>query len=189
MQVNRKDNQTLFDIILAHTGSIDAVMNIAISNNIAVTDLPVLVEINQEADQEGVVDYFLKHYEPVTGGDYSEPAEDGDGTSQFVDVSRNEPEDLYEVRDQQNWFDIALMLYGGVEAAFDLAILNNMELTSDLVNGIPLKKKGIAKADGSIVKAYNRKGIKPATAYIESLEGGVQEGIGYWAIEIDFAVS
>lgn len=187
MQVNRKDMQTLLDLALEYTGSLDACMAIAMSNGVALTDLPANVNIMQDIVTPSVVEHYKQNYAPATGGSYIEPTEDGAGDSIHINIKTTPPTKQVTVKDQQNLLDVAIELYGGIEAAFDLALLNSINVTDDVV-GMLLSDRA-KTVDPSVVKTYQRNQIKPATAYIDNIEGGTMEGIGYWAIEMDFVVS
>ena len=89
----------------------------------------------------------------------------------------------------QSIIDIAIAKCGSAEAAFDIALLNNISMTKKLTPGQTLQLPAVLKKD--IVDYYQSKGINPATDItsdeFNNTIGG--EGIGYWAIENDFIVS
>lgn len=87
----------------------------------------------------------------------------------------------------QSLFDIAIQTAGSVEAAFDLAFLNGISVTDDIPAGFQLELPPIVNK--SIADYYVNKGIKPATALELSQVPQVLEGVGYWAIDIDFVVN
>lgn len=87
------------------------------------------------------------------------------------------------VLEGQSFLDIAIQACGSVEAAFELAVLNSMSLTDDLVPGVELVLPAVVNS--SIALYYKSKNIKPATASVFSTVGGVE----YWAIETEFLVS
>jgi len=90
------------------------------------------------------------------------------------------------VRDNQSLFDIAVQEFGGVDAAFDLARLNEMGFTDDLKSGQILNTT-LAIIDAEIVAYFSSRNLKPAMG-----TSGVKakpEGVDYWYIQGDFVVS
>lgn len=85
----------------------------------------------------------------------------------------------------QNIFDVAVQHAGSVEAAFDLAITNDISLSDALTVGEELLGAGKVRAD--IVDYYARRVFNPATD--ETLIGEIEGGIEFMGIEIDFIVS
>ncbi|MCM1035526.1 MAG: hypothetical protein NC038_05460 [Paludibacter sp.] len=89
---------------------------------------------------------------------------------------------------KQNLLDIALQHCGAFEAAFQLALLNKRDLTSDLATGEQITLSPVQHAQ--TVLHYRTHRICPATAItnqeIEQIKIG---GINYWAIQLDFTVS
>ena len=61
----------------------------------------------------------------------------------------------------QTLFDIAIQSCGGTEAAFELAVLNGLNLTDDLVPGQELVLPEVVNAD--IALYFKNKNIQPAT--------------------------
>ena len=93
------------------------------------------------------------------------------------------------VLEGQSLFDIAIQSCGSAEAAFDLAVLNGVSLTDEVSTGVELVVPGVINKN--IASYYANKMLFPATGFAEF--GGVlpetQQGIGFWAIDIDFVVS
>lgn len=93
------------------------------------------------------------------------------------------------VKNGQSLFDIALQMCGSAESAFELALMNGLALSDELVNGQVLEVPAVAEKQ--IVQQYAVDNVFPATAitadqYNETIEG---EGIGFWGIEFDFIIS
>lgn len=90
----------------------------------------------------------------------------------------------------QTLLDIAIRHCGTVEAVVDIAILNNISITDDLIPGqiilIPDKDYG----NQEVINYFNANKIDPATAltdeHIELTEGN--SGIGFWEIGNNFIV-
>ena len=91
---------------------------------------------------------------------------------------------------KQSLFDIAMEHAGSSEAAWDIAVANQLSITDDLTVGetlaVPMVK------NQRIVTFFQAIKHSPATAIstdeINNLLG-VGEGIEFWAIEYDFVVS
>ena len=94
-----------------------------------------------------------------------------------------------QAKNRQNLLDVALEHCGTFEAALQLALLNGIDLTADLNTDTPLELPVVGKP--RIVSNFQSLRHAPATAITsgeiaETTEGG--EGIGFWAIGIDFIV-
>ncbi|MDR2064396.1 MAG: hypothetical protein LBP85_01600 [Prevotellaceae bacterium] len=95
-----------------------------------------------------------------------------------------------KVLNNQSLFDIAIRELGSAEAAFDIALANNIGITDDLqprqVLQIPQIQSDYVKKQ--TVDYYKINDIKPATA-IDSEINILLEGLEFWAIEYDFTIS
>jgi len=69
-----------------------------------------------------------------------------------------------EVLNGQTLFDIALQYCGSIEAAFDIASLNDMPVTSSLRPGETIRLPDVANK--RVVNYFKANGIKPATAFV-----------------------
>lgn len=88
------------------------------------------------------------------------------------------------VLEGQSLFDIAIQECGSVEAAFDLAVANNISMSNELPSSQSLIKTNVQQK--RIVDYFDNKKIKPATW---SRPTEVQlTGIGYMVIEVNFTV-
>lgn len=83
----------------------------------------------------------------------------------------------------QSLFDVAIQESGGVEAAFDLALLNGISITGALAAGSMLL--GVGVVNKLVADYYRAKRLKPATGRNVEFAGG----IGEMAIEINFIVA
>lgn len=89
------------------------------------------------------------------------------------------------VKYRETSLDIAVMNSGSVEGVYELALLNNISITKDLTSGEELIPG--SAIDGDSVIELKSRGARPASA-IDSAEGEILEGIGYWRIGVDFIV-
>ncbi len=95
----------------------------------------------------------------------------------------------YIVKSRQNLFDIALQQCGSMEAAYDIATLNNLSLTDDLSIGTELTLP--TATDTKTPQHYTANFIVPATAITRDEINTILdtlEGIEFWGIEYDFEV-
>ncbi|MXV37668.1 hypothetical protein GO491_03085 [Flavobacteriaceae bacterium Ap0902] len=90
----------------------------------------------------------------------------------------------------QSTLDVMLQHTGSLESIFDVAVVNDLSITDDLVPGQSLEIPTDVVKDSDILNYYTAKQVQPATAiniefdYTEKLEG-----ISIWAINNDFKVS
>ena len=76
------------------------------------------------------------------------------------------------VKDNQSLFDIAIQTAGSAEAAFALALANDLSITDDLAIGQELQTVPIMSID--IANFYRNRALTPATAFIgEADESGI----------------
>ena len=155
----------LFDAVVIQYGSIEALFDVAQLNGVGVTgELPPGQVV--KCDNTIAVPSIQVVIPTAASTPYdSELAEPG-----------------------QSIFDMAVQLYGGIEGVFDLAEKNGIRLTGELNAGTLVKASTpVNKNMRAIIKALQ---IKPATIVSESEAADITpEGIGYWAIGIDFIVS
>ena len=95
-----------------------------------------------------------------------------------------------KVLDGQTLLDIAIQLCGSAEAAYDIALLNGLCISDDLVVGRELMIPDVLNKQ--INSYYTSKDLRPATGI--SLTSSIDippalQGIGYWAIETEFIIS
>lgn len=89
----------------------------------------------------------------------------------------------------QSFLDLAIQHTGSVENAFVLALQNGKSLTDDLVAGEQLYLEN-TKNNKDILSYYQSKKLQPATGVSHTGGSSLQlQGIGYWAIYIDFKIS
>lgn len=90
--------------------------------------------------------------------------------------------------DRQSVLDIALQTSGGVEAALELSIKNDISISGELARDAELETAGVV--DRQVLGRYEARGVRPATEISpEDMEAAPYGGIGFMGIEIDFIVS
>jgi hypothetical protein len=85
---------------------------------------------------------------------------------------------------EQSIFDLAIQEAGTIEAAFAIAVANNISITA--LPDAGERVSGIEAIERPVTNYYANKGLIPATANLIGLEF---EGIGYWGVEIDFIIT
>jgi hypothetical protein len=93
-----------------------------------------------------------------------------------------------KVLEGQSLFDLAVQVSGSTEAAFNMAGLNGLSITDVLTSGsVLIAPDPINKP---VSEYYRMNGLKPATdVTIGVMDEMRDEGIDYWAIEVDFIVT
>jgi hypothetical protein len=98
-----------------------------------------------------------------------------------------------KIQSGQTLVDIALQELGDATRVFEIADLNGIGITADLVAGSTLLVPDYAREKRGIVQVFTNPSNMPASAETVQLDaGGVvvpQEGIEFWAVETDFIVS
>ncbi len=93
-----------------------------------------------------------------------------------------------QVKNRQSLPDIALQEGGSMDAVVNLAIRNDVAISTTLEHETFLKKPVVS--DQQTARLYALRKITPATDLTaEDLEAAPFGGIGYMGIEIDFIVS
>ena len=95
------------------------------------------------------------------------------------------------VRNNQSLFDIALQTLGCTEAAFDIALINGISITDELLTGQILQIPSMSGyTQRRNAEYYTINGIMPATAITADIANTVlEEGVEFWAVGDDFIVS
>jgi hypothetical protein len=92
-----------------------------------------------------------------------------------------------KVLNGQSLFDLAIQVAGSVEAVFDIALANGISITDELRPGTVLTIPAVVGRQ--VADYYAANGICPATALSASDEMLLRNGVEFWALEFDFAVS
>lgn len=87
------------------------------------------------------------------------------------------------VMNGQTLFDIALQCCGSVEAAFDIAVLNDIEVTSCPAAGSVVTVPD--RANRKVADYFGRNGVRPATGFMQDMTAhpdGMEglDGDYYW---------
>ena len=92
------------------------------------------------------------------------------------------------VSDGQSLYDIACKALGSAAAAIQIALLNGISVTDNLLVGQDINIPDVVNKD--IATFYANNGIDPATGMSDTeLEELKISGLGYMALGIDFIVS
>ncbi|MEG3977312.1 hypothetical protein QT970_22205 [Microcoleus sp. herbarium8] len=94
------------------------------------------------------------------------------------------------VLDNQTLMDVAIRHCGTIEALTDIAILNNISITAELVAGQSIEMPNKDYGFQEVVNYFTVNKVNPATALTDE-DSAVTEGdsgIGFWEIENNFTV-
>lgn len=89
------------------------------------------------------------------------------------------------VKQGQCFLDKVLQTTGSFEGAFEMALLNGIGITEDMVTASQIIPYSIDKKN--IVSFWQPNIKEPATALFNEYET-LKSGIDYWAIDLDFIV-
>lgn len=94
------------------------------------------------------------------------------------------------VSEGQTFTDIAVQYLGDATRANEIAELNSLSLTSDLIVGQVLDIPDVDISKAQLVSSFLDNKIVPASATENSIVNpNTQQGIGFWTIGKDFKVS
>ncbi|MDP1812329.1 MAG: hypothetical protein Q8K66_13085 [Sediminibacterium sp.] len=154
--------QSLIDTTILFYGSIEALVDLAFSNNIQIDSEAAIGELITTPAL--ALPKEVRKTEKV----YANP---------FVKTAAN-----------QALMDIAIQESGNIESLIELALLNGVNITDDLAPDTLLRKSGVI--DKNIVTLF-KTNMKPASnsPVSEDQLPAELEGIDYWSIENTFIVS
>lgn len=87
---------------------------------------------------------------------------------------------------QQTITDIAVQELGDAERAVEIAALNGLSLTTLLQAGQTLEVPDFDISKTDVVQLFSNKALAPASR--DEAESNQDEGIDFWALEVDFIV-
>ncbi|MEN9570899.1 MAG: hypothetical protein RL172_2130 [Bacteroidota bacterium] len=90
------------------------------------------------------------------------------------------------VGSRQTLIDLAMQHAGAAEAAFEMCVQHDFEITKELEAGSILPEPVVL--NNEVVTLYRTEKAKPASILIKQMPGEEDEGIDFWAIETDFEV-
>jgi hypothetical protein len=161
--------ETLFDVAIREYGHLQGVLNLIKDNGLGFTDEPaagLALEVDRSASFDNLKSARISAVEETT----------------------DLPNEV-TVQAGQNMFDIALQVYGDLSGIIELAKDNGKGLTKDLTAGEVLKSRSKLK-NKPVADFFEGRKSKPATGLNQSESEQLKpEGIGYWAIGLDFIVS
>lgn len=190
-KVTTISGQTLADIALRETGTVETMFDIADLNDLNVSDELIAgneIKVPVEVSDKAVAEFFrAKEFYPAAGYDMAEliPL----SGVEVIEVIIPKPTDIYVI-ERQTLADLAIQIFGNVEFMFDIAELNNLSVSDYLTPGMKLKLPAIiSENDNNLFYKSNR--LYPASGWTvtEQQEAEVLTGIGYWYVETDFVVS
>lgn len=178
-----KPGQTLEDIAVQWCGSEEAVWELARLNGLGLTDdiAPgAVLSLPAVIDSLAVRSFVEGVWAPAG-------ALDGGAVVSLPQLAALQIEvqvsGFAVVQPGQTLEDIAVQWCGGEEAVWELARLNGLGLTADIIPGALLRLPTVV--DKRVRRVYVERGWAPAAGGVEE----VQEGIDYMAISVDFIVT
>jgi hypothetical protein len=90
------------------------------------------------------------------------------------------------VGSRQTLIDLAMQHAGSAEAAFEMCLQHDFEITRELEAGAELPQPIVL--NNEVVTLYRTEKAKPASILIKQMPGAEDEGVDFWAIETDFIV-
>ena len=155
--------QTLFDIAVQYCGCADAAVGLAELNGLNLTDdlIPGQELMLPEVVNPDIALYFQnRNIQPATLLTVQAQVVGSVIDTVIRDITTIQS-NFINVIQGQTLFDIAIQSAGSAEAAFEMALLNSIGITDDLVPGTVLLPAGIFNKQ--IAAYYQNKQIKPAT--------------------------
>jgi hypothetical protein len=173
-------------------GSAEASVEFAVLNGLSLTDEPgdIDIVILPDVIDAEIVSYFAKR--EIVPATYTGiiPELIATPIDSYISYESILQSDEIVVLEGQNFFDLALIYCGSAESAVEFAQLNDMVVTDEPEAGTKLKKPSVSNK--RIAGYYSDRTLQPSTSTTYTGGSGElpnDEGIGFWAIEIDFIVS
>jgi hypothetical protein len=158
-----KNGQSIFDIAIKTTGSLEGIFDLLIDNGIDNLESVELGGVSIEYEKTQAVSYF----------------------SEIGATTTVETFGTYRPREGQNIFDLALMLYGDIERVFTILSDNGLEnIESSSLGGIDLIYERQNNAITRFFSSYNK-----AVNTGELAAEDEAQGIGEMIIESTFIIS
>lgn len=88
----------------------------------------------------------------------------------------------------QTLLDMAAQETGDAARAFELAVLNNMSLTDDLIAGATVLTPDADSKKRNIIQLFSDVSKAPASADVSGEMKSKNEGVEYWKLENDFII-
>jgi hypothetical protein len=88
----------------------------------------------------------------------------------------------------QTLLDIASQELGDASRAFEIAVMNNMSLTDDLVSGETLLTPDADTKVRGIIQLFSDSSKAPASADVAGEMKSKSEGVEFWKLENDFII-
>lgn len=185
--------QTILDMAIQITGDFTGVVSLALLNELCITDE---LEYGQPLALASVVNAQMKQQisdRNITPATYQCCDDFKVNGMPYAFVATKQLESIVQTIANQSLLDITLQECGSFEDLIQMALLNDKSITDDIQQG-EMIKLGYDVVSDSNKKLVMDAAITPATAYPLLIGEAGQplqkpEGIGYWAIGLDFIVS
>lgn len=179
--------QAVTDIAVIRSGSVEAAMEIAAENGMAVTDDVTEIITSASPLAQSVADYFsTQSIQPATAVTDGEEVELLQLPAPEESNSQWQP-NRYAASSMQSVADVAIMATGAMETAMEIAAKNGLSVTDDLTG---TTMETVEVDNNKVVVALGLFEISVATAITEAEnEALLPQGIGWWIIGSTFIVS
>lgn len=94
---------------------------------------------------------------------------------------------IIEIGEGQALVDVAMQYCGNAEKQFEVAELNGLSITEDIIPGTSLFVPDLEIENKKVFAAFNDNQLWPASKE-EDWDGNLLDGIDYWIIEEDFII-
>jgi len=198
IQVIAAYGQTLIDITLQELGDVERVFEVAALNGKAITDTvsagDLIIVPELDASKRKLVKLFSDPFnKPASSTGFIAPEDywnfpkvDKVTLASFVPIGQKK----VFVEEGQTVIDIVLQELGDAERIFEVAKLNGLGITDELAPGSYLLVPTYNQDKREIVRVFSDPSNKPASRRrISDIEVVLQQGIDYWAVNMDFIVS
>lgn len=184
--------QTLLDLVVQTTGTMENAFALAQANNMSVTGIiesgsEMMIPSDITRDNAVVKYLSARGIKPASGDSGTTPPVNW-GAYWVLGTSELASHNVATMKDQ-TLFDMAIQMTGSLENVFELAKANGISTTHALEAGTDITPSSAAAANPKVVNYLSARGIKPASMAAARSSASLLEGIDYWIIETDFIVS
>lgn len=184
-------SQTLTDIAIQELGDVTRVLEIAVMNDLSITDPLTAGETILVPDalieKLSITKLFKETANAPASDDEEEEIIAGIGDGSAV-ITLHDVITQRSILEGQTIIDLATQDLGDPERAMEIAVLNDRSITDHLVPGELLETPTAEESKYNMLRLFSNPANAPASDETDVEIIPVNEGIGYWRIENDFIV-
>lgn len=187
MNITARYNQTLIDMALQGAGDVEQCMNVAALNNLSLTATltpgAIVTTPDATGDKQKLQKFFnTSPYNPASIGS----GEAITGLTSFIQITPAIAKGALSIREGQTVIDMALQGSGDVDRLIEVAMLNGLSITDELVAGSLIITPGALLNKRSLALFFNAAPYYPASGEAGNNNNDADEhGVGYDVIEDD----